>query len=159
MTDEQMHLPIAPLIKRLLAMIYDALVLLAISMVYGGLATLFLGLVFGTEEASDYRPMHDSIIFGLGWLASLIGFYWYFWYAAGQTVGMRAWRLKLISADGEKLRHRQCLSRVFSAPFSLIILGLGYLWSLFDRRGRCLHDVISRTDVVVLPKQEKKPKR
>lgn len=147
----------APLWRRFAAMIYDSLILLAISMFYGALTALIYVVTQG-DPGKDYQPMMQGPLFQFGWLLSLAGFYVYFWYRGGQTVGMRAWRLRLVSAnssseDSSAVPLKHCLLRAAIGPFSLIIFGLGYLWAWLDRNGDCLHDKWSGTRVLLLPKK------
>lgn len=159
-------LPSASVVKRLLALGYDVFILVALSMAYSALATLFMKLALHIS-AGDYQPMQRGPWFLVGWLLTLVGFYWFFWYRGGQTIGMKTWRLKLVSraqrtADEEqypKVTHIQCLIRVATGPISLAALGLGYFWQWLDKDQLTFHDRLSNTKVIQLPKPEKKPKK
>ncbi len=141
----------APLIKRLCALVYDSFILIALSLAYGAVATAFMVTLLGVE-ADNYHPMQNNGLL-IGWVMTIIGFYWFFWKRAGQTVGMRAWRLKVIALDASsQLSHKQCIVRILSAPFSLGLGGLGYLWCLFSKERAAWHDLLSQTRVVVIPK-------
>ena len=72
----------------------------------------------------------------------------WFWTRAGQTIGMRAWRLHLVSVDGVPVSQRQAWLRFGMAIISLLALGIGFLWSLFDRDRRCWHDMVSGTRLI-----------
>ncbi len=148
-------LPSASLLKRLLAFTYDLFILLALSMGYSALATLFM-VAIGINDSGDYQPMHKSYWFGLGWMFSMIAFYWFFWMRAGQTIGMRTWRLKLVSRQEDSISHGQCLVRILVGPISLGLLGVGYLWCLINKNKAAWHDIASKTKVVQLPKPPKK---
>ena len=154
-TATESDLPTASNLKRFLALGYDLFILLAISMAYSAVATLFMNQALHVE-AADYQPMQRGPGFLIGWVLSLALFYWFFWYRAGQTIGMKAWRIKVISRDGEKLSHLQCWLRIVVGPFSLVLLGLGYFWRFIDKDKLVLHDRVSNTRVVVTPKLEKK---
>ncbi len=78
----------------------------------------------------------------------LIWSYLYFcwpWVKGGQTLGMRAWRIRVIQADGGRLGWKHATLRFFLAIVSWLLAGAGYLWSLFDEQQRTLHDRLSRT--------------
>ncbi|BBI48379.1 hypothetical protein HORIV_08000 [Vreelandella olivaria] len=68
------------------------------------------------------------------------------------TLGMQAWRLRVQTAEGRSLNLKQCLIRCAVAWLSLLALGLGYLWVLFDQQRRSWPDIASNTQTVVLPK-------
>jgi uncharacterized RDD family membrane protein YckC len=85
------------------------------------------------------------------WLvAVVIGFYAYFWTHGGQTLGMSAWRLRLVRVDGGKPRLTDALLRLACATVSLAPAGLGLLWVLVDREGLAWHDRWSRTRLVLV---------
>ncbi len=142
----------APLWRRFAALLYDSLVLLALSFAYGALVTLF-GTLLAPEAPHDYSPMFDSHWVFIGWIAVLMGFYLYFWRRAGQTIGMKTWRLKLVGQAPGRLRYGQLFVRIAIAVPGLALLGLGYFYRWFDARGDCLHDRLSATSVILLPKK------
>lgn len=132
----------APLWRRLAASIYDGLLLLALWMV-GTLMDVVVRDLIGMP-----RDMHS-----LQLLLFLIGlaFFGWFWTHGGQTLGMRAWRLQVRREDGLPLRWPVAAARYACAYLSWICAGLGLLWCLIDARRRSWHDLLSGTEVVVLP--------
>lgn len=148
-------MPPASLSKRLIALVYDAFILTALSMAYSALATGAM-VALGGAESPNYRPMQNGPWFALGWVITLVAFYWFFWKRAGQTVGMRAWRLKVISNDGKPLSHKQCLLRIVVAPLALGLGGAGYLWCWCNRDKAAWQDIASDTRVVMVPKTKDK---
>lgn len=89
----------------------------------------------------------------IGWLACLMGYYFVCWRKQGQTLGMKAWRLKLQQTDGSVASSEQCFKRSIAACFSLAFFGIGYLICLIPSKKFCFHDWLSNTQVVVLEKQ------
>ena len=79
-----------------------------------------------------------------------------FWKHGGQTLGMRAWKIKGLREDGAPLSVRDAAVRYLAAILSALPLGLGYLWSLFDPHRRAWHDRLSHTMLVVLEKKDKR---
>jgi len=140
----------APLMRRFMAMIYDTLLLAAVSM---GYAALFLGI--GKVLLPQVENITDNIGFQLGWLIVLVSFFCFFWRRGGQTLGMRAWRLHIVDEHGRAPSLKACLLRCVYAPISFALLGLGYWWALFDNDKRCLHDTLTRTRILLLPKKPK----
>ena len=135
--------------RRFAAIVYDCLLLFAISMAYGGMCIAFSKMLF--PSATD--TVH-GIFFQLGWTLTLMGFFCYFWRRGGQTLGMRAWRLRLVQQDGSTIiTYRQCLFRCLFATLSLLLLGIGYWWSLVDRDRQTLHDRLTGTRTVLLLKK------
>ena len=141
---------IAPLWRKLAAMIYDGLVVCAITMGYGfSVIGVKYGL-FGFELAEGEKAQLPELAI-LGLLASIGLFYCFFWRRAGQTVGMRAWRLRVESLSGCNLSWQQGMLRFICANLSFWLAGIGYWWQLADKSGS-LHDRLSQSRVVVLPK-------
>ena len=151
--------PKAGVFRRLAAIVYDVLILAALWMLAMGLALLLvtildkLGLVSlaAYQDQADFIQKH-SIWFQLYSLLVFLWFYLYFWVKAGQTLGMRAWRLLLVQQNGGAISFKQGLLRALAALF-----GLGNLW-LWLRwgKGLALQDQLSGTQVIVLTKEQSK---
>lgn len=84
----------------------------------------------------------------LGLLLTGFLFHAWFWTHGGQTLGLRAWRLRVERADGGPLSWRDALRRYAAALTLLLPPGLGLLWLVFDPRHAAWHDRLSRTRVV-----------
>lgn len=151
MENNNTPLPTAPVWRRLAALLYDAFILLAISMAYGAIVLVVHTALFGAGE-EKYTPVSNGPLTLIGWYLSLAAFYYYFWRKDGQTLGMRAWHLKLVGLGDELPSKRNCILRVLISPPAVLIFLVGYLWSFFDKSGECLHDKLSNTKVVTLPK-------
>jgi uncharacterized RDD family membrane protein YckC len=74
------------------------------------------------------------------------------WRRGGQTIGMRAWRLRVVRSDGRPLDTRQALVRFGISLLSLAAVGLGFFWALIDAQNRTWHDIAAETLVVRLEK-------
>jgi uncharacterized RDD family membrane protein YckC len=75
-----------------------------------------------------------------------------FWSRGGQTLGMRAWRLKRVRADGSAVTWGDAFKRHLAAILSWLVVGLGFFWMLVDPDKLTWHDRLSKTRPVVLPK-------
>jgi len=96
--------PNANLWRRLAAMGYDIFLLTGLSFAFGICALMLRSAVFSSPQSELEQP---GIIFQVSWLILLVGFYLYFWLKGGQTLGMRAWQLKLINDTDENISFRQ----------------------------------------------------
>ena len=74
------------------------------------------------------------------------------WTRGGQTLGMRAWRCRLVAADGEPVGWGQTVARFAAALVSWAALGLGFWWALADPERRTWHDRWSGTRIVLVPR-------
>jgi uncharacterized RDD family membrane protein YckC len=79
-------------------------------------------------------------------------FYAWFWTHGGQTLGMKTWRVRVETLDGKAISYQQTLIRATVAILSAGLLGLGFLWSLFDKEKRTWHDMVSKSRLVAVIK-------
>jgi uncharacterized RDD family membrane protein YckC len=144
----------AGVLRRFAAMTYDSLLLMAISMGYYGLAVLINVLLQGQPpEGQKIEWGHWNILVFSGWLFVLGYFFCFFWRKSGQTLGMRAWRMKVVTQELTLISTTQSIVRCLLAPISLLLFGFGYFWRWFDAEQLTLHDRLSKTRVIVLPKK------
>ncbi|AMX03054.1 RDD family protein [Microbulbifer thermotolerans] len=152
------QLPRAGVGRRLAALVYDALIVAGLLMVYGLLVVPLSSTLGLLECLPDQRcvgtPLYHTL-FPLGMAAVVASYFIWSWRAAGQTIGMRAWRLLLASPGGVQLSWRQCTLRVLMAPLSVACLGLGYFWAWTRTDRASWHDLISASEVRLLPKPKK----
>jgi uncharacterized RDD family membrane protein YckC len=111
--------------------------------------------LLGLGPADDGTVQLNANLVRLIALLTAVVFFGWFWLKNGQTLGMQAWRIKLVGFDGAPPSVRQIIIRCLAATLSAACLGLGYLWCLLDRNGRYWHDYLSRTELVLLPRKEK----
>ena len=136
----------AALWQRLSALLYDLFPLLALWL-------LVAGLSYWIRGAKPVAPgsLAAWAEFALLWLVTAL-YAVVSWRFGGQTVGMRAWRLRVVDEHGQRPTWPALCVRFAAAHGSWALLGLGWLWPLWEPQGRTLHDLISRTRMVRLPK-------
>ncbi|MCG8413908.1 MAG: RDD family protein [Pseudomonadales bacterium] len=148
--------PRAGLWRRLAALLYDAFLVAAIWMLLGYVVQLLLGVdsnqVVDGQVQTD--PLRDALLFSL-MLGSSFGFYCYFWMRSGQTLGMIAWRLKVVGQDNELLSISSALKRFLLAWPAMLLFGAGYLWLYFDENKDAMHDRLSKTKVLLVPRSHR----
>ncbi len=132
----------APLLRRLAALVYDALLLLALLFVF----TLVVIVTRGGREVGPGTPW-----FGASIVAIALLFCAGFWTRGGQTLGMRAWRIRVIAAGGGPITWPRAAARFFAGWLAALPAGLGYWWAWFDRDRCCWHDRLSGTRVIRVP--------
>ena len=125
--------------RRAAAFCYDLIVLAA-------LFVCFTLVVLAVRLGAAVPP-------GSGWfeaslLAIAMAFFCGFWSHGGQTVGMRAWRIRVVRADGGALTALLAAARFGLGLVSLLPGGLGLWWGVFDREKRSWHDRWTSTRVV-----------
>ena len=130
----------AGLRRRLAAAAYDWVLLAGVIAIYGFAAVLLRGGV-AVEPNTPW--------FSAGLVAIPAVFFGWFWTHGGQTLGMLAWRIEVVTVGGGPLRWRHALIRFFAAALSLLPAGLGFLWSIPDREHATWHDRLSGTRTVM----------
>jgi uncharacterized RDD family membrane protein YckC len=151
-----------PLWRRLMALLYDLVAVIAIVMVVGllcELATRGQVIATGTQVriAWWYQPLQALVV---------AAYFIVSWRRGGQTLGMRPWRIRVTARNGARPSLLQACMRVVAAALPLSLLLLAPVWglhaalwalaaawiiwfavALFDTRCRALHDLAARTEI------------
>tara|TARA_Y200000002_G_scaffold127645_1_gene105175 strand:- start:747 stop:1172 length:426 start_codon:yes stop_codon:yes gene_type:complete len=138
-----MHLTNAPTWKRLLAFIYDGLIVTALVLISGLIASLI-----AQGEAPTW--LTRLII-----LTSVGGYFWWSWSHGGRTAGMLAWRLRLVGLGGETITNDVAFKRLIICLFTLAPMGVTLLTGLLSPIGQTIYDLLSKTRVIAEPKPQK----
>jgi uncharacterized RDD family membrane protein YckC len=138
----------APLTRRVLSLIYEAL-LLAAALMLGALP--FVLAVQETERIAA-RPLFQLYLIALAAL-----YFGWQWLHGGQTLPMKTWRLKLVRREGGPLTPAQALLRYLVALAGTAALGAGWLWALVDPERQFLHDRITGTRIIFVPATTSSP--
>ena len=126
-------------LKRLAALFYDSLLIAAL-LLMGTVFILFF--TFGKPiPAGNYY--YQAYLFFI-----VLCFYIWFWTHGGQTAGMAAWRLKLVTTSNKPMTLYRALLRALIGPLSLLCGGIGLLWALFDKEKLTLYDRLSQTRII-----------
>jgi len=139
---------------------------------YGGLATRGVGLVVDVLLAhlvfllagamiglvsgmiGTLRPAWVvGTIAAFGWLIVLVGYFVLFWSTAGQTPGMRLFRLRVLHGHEPPAVWRS-LVRLVGLVLAIIPCFAGFVPVLFDRRRRALQDYLAGTVVVYQDREQ-----
>ncbi|MCK4841714.1 MAG: RDD family protein [Methylococcales bacterium] len=115
---------------------YDSLLLLALLF----LATAIV-LPFNKGEAFS----SSQFFFPIYLLAVSFIFYGWFWTHGGQTLGMKTWKIRILTIDKQSITWGQALTRFLTAIISWVFIGCGFLWKLVDKNQRTWHDHLSKT--------------
>lgn len=157
MTDTtSVNFPRAGFRRRFGSWIYDLLIIIAIFMLSGYVCVALFVALDAMELISiarsgfgiDWNATHIAykVAFNFWCVAWVCLFFIYFWSKKGQTLGMRAWRLRLQNRDGSLLSKTTAIKRLLPT-----LLGLGNIWVIFDRKNKLsLQDRVTNTEVVLL---------
>ena len=123
-------------------------------MLYDGVI-LFGLLILGSAVALPFGSVNKVALrdfwFTLWLLIVCFAYLGSCWRYGGMTVGMRAWKIKLVGDETPTLSWPGCLLRFLVGLFSLAIFGLGIFWALVDKKKRGWHDLAARTVLIKSP--------
>ena len=150
--------------KRLLAALYDSFLILATAFIA---TALTLPFTKGNVSASN------NIYMSIYLLSVVYLFCGWFWTHGGQTLGMRAWKQRLISVNGNAVNWQQSFIRFITAvpAWFLFLVGIilwaksdiaasitnipgwlfaltGFIWVLLNSRNNNWRDKLSGTHVI-----------
>lgn len=170
---------IAKPLVRVTALLYDGMLILAMLFLVGTIGAVVGTLLFmevGTDSAHAQRlpTWYQNGVMTPLFVLTLIGFYGLFWRKSGQTLGMQTWRLKTVDSSGHLLTWAQSTRRIISAcllPMLCATIGgvlhgsrlavlmsamlgflFNYLFCAFNTRGLAVHDMLSNTITLKVPK-------
>ena len=136
----------ASLLRRLGAILYDSLLLIAL----GILATVPFVAFYGEDMPAE-NLLHQITLLFVAYL-----FFVGFWCRTGSTLGMLSWGLR-VEGDGQrKPTIGQASTRFIVAIVSWLAVGLGFLWQLWDKDRLTWHDRASGTRLRYYPKSKRK---
>jgi uncharacterized RDD family membrane protein YckC len=130
----------APLWRRLAASLYDVFPILALWMVTGAIA---LGVTHGEMDVR-----HPPMAYRVALFAVTAAYFVFSWSYGGQTLGGRAWSIRVLGRQGKTLPLGMAIWRCLLAAVSWLVLGLGFLWMLIDPQRRAWHDLAARSQVI-----------
>ena len=132
------EVPIRPvrLPRRLAAIAYDACLLFGVLFVA---TALVLPFAPGPAIAPGNR-LYLLYLLGVSYL-----YFGWFWTHGGQTLGMRAWGIRMRATDTEGVSWGHATRRFLASLLSWGALGAGFLWSALDAERRAWHDRLSAT--------------
>lgn len=175
MSQQSIAVAKATALKRILAFIYDLFLIIPLMML-----TSLIWLPFNNGVAIEPGNSLYPFMISTATILTPILFYTYFWSKGGQTLGMRSWRLRVVSITGNPISKRQGAARAVALILSLAFIYIGLQTALtlnfkaqafiplalaaiatfglclsFSPKRMSLPDLLTHTRIVQLPKVEK----
>jgi len=122
--------------RRLAAMLYEALLLGAVAF----FAAWLFFFASGGRDATSGWTRHALQLFIAAVLAA---YFLWCWLRGGQTLAMKAWRIRLTGVTPKRAILRFVLAAL------LVPTGVSILWACFDRERQFLHDRLAGTRLVL----------
>jgi uncharacterized RDD family membrane protein YckC len=140
---------LASLRRRLASMLYELALLVGV-LVFGFLLPwIFLASQLDMENppvwVGGLELLHVLVLLGV--------YFIYAWHRHGQTLAMRTWRLRIVTAKGRNLSWERASLRYALAWPSVLCFGIGIFWAFFDLDHLFLHDRLAGTRLVQMPKE------
>ena len=126
------------LFRRLASIFYDGVLVVAIVII-----TSLPFYSFNVEE-SFLLKLTMQLYFYL----IIQYFFVWVWVNSAATLGMKSWKIKIVDINGNNISYKKAIVRFNASILSISIFGLGFLISLFRKDKKCLHDIISRTQLI-----------
>jgi len=130
------------LARRLMVILYDSFAVVAIA--------FLLTAIWVTGNSGEAitpgqiaYPIYLVSLFITAWLYFAIS-----WRKGGLTLGMRAWKVKLITENGSRISWGFSLLRFCTAWLGFIVFASGFILSLLRKDRACWHDLISKSRLV-----------
>jgi len=159
LAERVMRVRVTGFARRFAASVVDGTILLALALAVTAVTALVLGAPMPTTKelgpdllVAGVLDRNPLAVGAIGLFAGLTILYQlYFASMSGQTLGMRMMGIRLISARGRAPGPVRGLVRVVALAVSVLPGGLGWLWAIFDREHRALHDHLAGTYVILDP--------
>lgn len=126
--------------RRLAAILYDSLLLAGVLFA----ASLPLVVAGGGHAIAPGNPTYLVYL-----LIVAYGYFAFGWSHGGQTLGMKSWRMRLVCDGSAPFGYRRSLARFLVSILSWLPCGAGFLWSLWEPRGRTWHDLASGSKLIL----------
>jgi len=126
------------LLRRLGAISYD--IILAFSLAFFIVGAILIAFF-------DKQAQTDLLMFSV----YLITVYFYFtwsWVKGRQTLGMKTWKFQIGQSNGDNITHKQAFVRFILATISFAVVGLGFVYQLFNKDNLAWHDKYSKTRLI-----------
>jgi uncharacterized RDD family membrane protein YckC len=136
--------PVPSIARRLASMLYESLLLFAVAFAATG---IFL-LASGAASAGGWLRHALQVYL----LAVFAAYFLWCWLRSGQTLAMKAWRIRLVYPGRARVPPLRALAR-FALAALLVPTVISILWALFDRERQFLHDRLAGTRLVLLPRR------
>jgi uncharacterized RDD family membrane protein YckC len=119
--------------RRLASMVYEAVLLFAVAFFA---AWIFFFASGGREALSGWPRLALQLFIA----AVFAAYFLWCWLRGGQTLAMKAWRIRLVEVTPQRALLRFALA--------LLLLPVSILWAPFDREKQFLHDRLAGTRLV-----------
>ncbi len=134
-------MPAPGFLRRLGGVLYEALAVAALWLLASAIVTSILGNAVRGEA---------RLLLQIVSLATISGYFLWCWTHGGQTLAMKAWRMRVVDAGGASLSWSNAGLRLMLATAGILLGGIGLWWALLDKEGQFLHDRLAGTRLTLV---------
>jgi uncharacterized RDD family membrane protein YckC len=127
-------------------MFYDTLLFGTTILIAGAILSTLITRAMGWENMPPDSPLAKFLF--LSYFLMAFGLFGWFWTHGGQTLGMRAWKIRVVTMHGQPLNWQHAFFRFVGALISWTFVGAGFLIALADPEQLTWHDRFSRTRLI-----------
>ena len=137
-------------LKRIVASIYDGLLLLSVIFILGYLS------IYISNGLNWELPEDPSQPILPGWYALLLisfsswSFFSLFWIRGNKTLGMAVWKIEIYSIEVNKITLTQTFKRFFCNLIIVLMLGIPLLQIYFTKEKVAFNDLVSGTRLRII---------
>jgi len=130
--------------RRLGALMLDGFIMWVVNMI------LYVPMIFVAAGSGEDPTVAVTFQLVIMFLQILLAAAYATWFVGkyGATPGKMAFKMKIVTSDGDKVTYGRALGRHFATMISGMTMLIGYLMAAFDEQKRTLHDRICDTRVV-----------
>jgi uncharacterized RDD family membrane protein YckC len=160
-------LPAPSLMRRMASLVYEGLLLFGIGLIPGAIGALFVALT------GQQHPLQGEFALQLITILIYAVYFGWFWSARGQTLPMKTWHIRVVTAQGRPLSQARALARFvagcawvapavliahlngWSPRETLVAVGIGVvayaLLALLHPQRQFWHDAVCGTRLIDAP--------
>ena len=97
------------LMRRMASLVYEGLLLFGIGLIPGAIGALFVALT------AQRNPLQGELALQLITLLIYAVYFGWFWSARGQTLPMKTWHIRVVTAQGRPLSQAHALARFIAS--------------------------------------------
>lgn len=140
------------LLRHLAVVLYDLLLLLSVLLLAAAIAVAVNAAITDDQSIAAGNPFFFFYLLVVSFL-----FYGWFWTHGGQTLGMRTWKVFLLSNNHQKISWQQALLRFIVAIPSWFAFGIGYWGQWLNKNHQSWPDLMSHTQLIYDKNTIRKP--
>ncbi|MDG0995792.1 MAG: RDD family protein [Gammaproteobacteria bacterium] len=136
MTEQNLEMKTVGLFKRFSCMFYDGILLIPV--------LFFTAVLVVVPTNMNSEHPYYFLFIAYVYAVSFVFFAWC-WTHGGQTLGLKTWRLRLVTFEGEPVNWKQAGLRFIGSCLCWLSAGIGFVWCYTNKERHAWNDLLSKT--------------